>query len=614
MIAMNDYCALPVRPRPIDGEATLGFLMRVARANGYETLLQLGNTFRNFDGLCQALGLSAEERQALFGPHPSFWGSNALSNGLTAADFNHSQMRWCPLCLRESAHLHGPWLLKISCVCNRHSIRFLERCPSCGSTQRLERVNLEQCACGAWLADTRGADRVDEPLIFVSRAVEAAIGGKSALAGFPAMSLPDWIRLIGYLGQYSETFQPAKPGKIANLHQLNTATTLMQQIGRLLDGWPENFHVLLMTIHRQADSQSSIRRTFGSLYRALYTDLSGECFQFLRDEFEHYLLKHWSGVVNKRHKAFKPETVARHPRVTLKQAAKKAGVAPSTVRHFVRAQVIAGNQIELPSGRKLRSIDEQSLKQIAVLAKGCVTLGEAAKQLALPERRVRELISAGILKPLVSRQLGNAATWLIPRQQVQGLFFAGAESNHLQPTISVGHILKHWHLRDGEFKALVKVLLERQLEPVGNPTESVPLGNILLVEQKARQWLVEKRFVGGVSISVDEAAKRLGLKQQVAYDLVKQGLLATTKDDLHGRRVPQASLENFQATYVSLAEYAGSLNRAPRWLLQTLPVRPVTGPTIDGSRQYFFRRSDLHSELSGNGASLITMSSLTESE
>jgi len=398
------------------------------------------------------------------------------------------------------------------------------------------------------------------------------------------------------------------------MHQLDTASALMQQVGRLLDDWPENFHALLTTIHRQTESQSSIRRTFGSLYRALYTDLSRECFQFLRDEFERYLLKHWSGVVNKRHRAFKPETIVRHPRVTLKQAAKKAGVAPSTVRHFVRAEVIAGKQIELPSGRKLRSIDEQSLKQIAVLAKGCVTLGEAAKQLALPERRVRELISAGILKPLVSRQLGNAATWLIPWQQVQGLFFAGTDVSYLPPAISVRHILKHWHLRDGEFINLIRAILECQIQPVGNPTQPVPLGNILLAEQQTQQWRVEKRCDGGASISVDEASQWLGLKQQVVYDLVKQGLLASTKDELSGRRVTQVSLEDFQATYVSLAEYAGSLKRAPRWLLQTLSARPVTGPTIDGSRQYFFRRSDLYSELSRNGAGSIDTSSLTKSE
>ncbi|WP_231890168.1 hypothetical protein [Methylomonas methanica] len=380
------------------------------------------------------------------------------------------------------------------------------------------------------------------------------------------------------------------------MHQLDTASVLMQQVGWLLDGWPENFHALLTTIHRQTASQSSIRRTFGSLYRTLYTDLSGECFQFLRDEFERYLQKHWSGVVNKRHKAFKPETVARHPRVTLKQAAKKAGVAPSTVRHFVRADVIAGNQIELPSGRKLRSIDEQSLKQIAILAKGYVTLGEAAKQLALPERRVRELISAGILKPLVSRQLGNAATWLIPWQQVQGLFFAGTEVSHLPLTISVRYILKHWHLLDGEFINLIRAILECQIQPLGNPTQPVPLGSILLAEQQTRQWRVEKRCEGGVSLSVDEAAQWLGLKQQVVYDLVKLGLLATIKDDLPGQRVTHAGIDDFQTSYISLAEYAKTMNRAPRWLLQTLSVRPVSGPMIDGGRQYFFRRSDLCTE------------------
>lgn len=594
---MNDYCALPVRPRPIDGEATLGYLMRVARANGYETLRQLGNTFRNFDGLCQALGLSAEERQALFGPHPSFWGPSALSNGLTAIDFNHSQMRWCPLCLRESAHLRGPWLLKISCVCNRHSIRLSEQCPRCGSTQRLERVNLEQCACGARLADARGTDGVYEPLISVSRAVEAAIDSKSALAGFPAMSLPEWIRLIGYLGQYSETYQPTKPGKIANLHQLDTATTLMLQVSRLLDGWPENFHALLSTLNQQADSQSSIRRTFGSLYRTLYTDLSNECFQFLRDAFEGYLHAHWSGIVNKRHRAFKLETIARHPRVTLKHAAKKAGVAPSTVRHFIRAEVIAGNQIELPSGRTMRSVDEQSLTEIAILAKGCVTLDQAAKQLGLPKARIRDLIADGVLKPLVSRMHGNAAVWLIPKQQVQALVFAGTGAMHWPPTINVRYILKYWHLREGEFIALVRALLGNQLKPVGKLNDSVPLGNIQLDEQQTWQWLAEMRYADGASISVDQAAKRLGLKQQVVYDLVRLGLLTTIQDHLPGRRVTQASLDNFQATYVSLAEYAKSLNRAPRWVLQTLQVQPVSGPMIDGSRQYFFRKSDLYCEV-----------------
>lgn len=88
---------------------------------------------------------------------------------------------------------------------------------------------------------------------------------------------------------------------------------------------------------------------------------------------------------------------------------------------------------------------------------------------------------------------------------------------------------------------------------------------------------------------MDEAAKRLGLKQQVVYDLVKRVFLVCIQDELFGRRVTQAGLEDFRANYISLAEYAKSLNRAPRWLLQTLLVKPISGPMIDGCRQYFLR-------------------------
>jgi hypothetical protein len=409
------------------------------------------------------------------------------------------------------------------------------------------------------------------------------------------MSVQEWLRLISYLGQFSETFQPAKPGKIANMHHLDTVTALMLQVSWLLDRWPENFHTLLAAIHRKTEAKISIRGTFGSLYRVLYTDLSGECFQFLRDEFERYLHQHWSGVVCQRNRAFKKDTIAKHPRVTLKQAAKKTGVAQSTVRQLIQAELISGDRIDLPSGRKALSVHENSLELISVLAKGCVTLSEASRLLFLPECRVRELISYGIISPLVSRAHGNFSSWLIPKQQVQQLFFTGRASSRLSSTIIVKQLLKYWHLRDGEFKGLVQALSEGQLVPVA--LQPVALGNVMLNEQETRQWLMEKRYAAGSSLSVDEAAKRLGLKQQVVYDLVTLELLATIQDNLPGRRVTRESLEDFQVTYISLAEYSRSLNRAPRWVLKTLDVQPITGPIINGSRQYFFRRSDVYSNM-----------------
>jgi hypothetical protein len=430
-------------------------------------------------------------------------------------------------------------------------------------------------------------------LVGVSQAIEASISGKAALAGFTPLSVQEWLRLIRYLGQFSETFQPAKPGKIANLYQLEIASALLLQMSWLLDPWPENFHSVLRAIQRKSENQLSIRRTFGPIYRVLYTDLSEQCFQFLRDEFERYLHKNWPGVVCKRNRAFKPETIAVHPRMTLKQASKKAGVAPSTVRHFIKAGLIASGQIALPSGRQMRSVHQHNAEHIAVMAKDCLTLGETARLLALPEGRVRQLIASGLVKPLVSRAQNKAATWLISKRHVQQLFFRGTGSSFGQSTVIVRDMLKYWHLRQGEWTDLVQALSNHHLPPLGEQIELLPLGNVILDEQEARLWLTEKRYASGASMSVNEAAKWLGLKQQVVYDLVKQGLLATIQDELPGRRVTQEDLENFCSNYISLAEYAKSLNQTSRWLLQTLRINPVSGPMIDGSRQYFLRRVDL---------------------
>jgi hypothetical protein len=94
-------------------------------------------------------------------------------------------------------------------------------------------------------------------------------------------------------------------------------------------------------------------------------------------------------------------------------------------------------------------------------------------------------------------------------------------------------------------------------------------------------------------MTIDQAAQRLGLKQQVAYDLAQRGLLATVKEQSKGRRVEPEELEVFRSTYISLAELSRHLQHGPKWVLQNIRAFPVTGPSVDGCRQYFFRRSEI---------------------
>ena len=583
----------PARPRPIDGEATFSYMVRAARANGYESLRQLHAGVSSVDVLYEGVRLSVPERQRLFGPHPSYWGGNDFALGLLPADFNHHFMRWCPICLLDSGHLRGQWMLKLCCVCSLHSIHLHDQCPVCGLVQRLERTDLEHCACGARLA-VASAQRAAASLVRVTRAIEASIFGKPGSFAWPVLSTPDWLRLASYLGQFSETFQPARPGKIANLHKLEQATALMFGVSGFLDNWPVNFHAVLAAIQHKAEATPSIRRAFGTLYRVLYDDLRSDGFQFLRDEFERYLRAHWWGVVCKRNRSFKRQTVAEHPRMTLKQAAHQAGVAPSTVRRFMQAELIPGEQFVFPSGRKARSIHRDDLVQLATLANDCLTISEAARQFALPECRVRELIAGGVIMPLVSRIHDKAGAWLIPTQAIQALGFAGRAFD-TSSSITVGRLLRFWRLLDGEFIALVQAMTSKHLVPIGTESEPVPLGNVVLDVSDARNWLSSYRLASGANMTIDQAAQSLGLKQQVAYDLARRGLLATVKDQSRGRRVEPEAIEAFRSTYLSLAELSRHLQHAPKWVLQNTRATPVTGPSVDGCRQYFFRRSEISS-------------------
>lgn len=582
----------PLRPRPIDGEATFSYMVRAARANGYESLRQLHAGVKNINVLFEGVRLSIPERQSLFGPHPSYWGGNDFARGLLAADFNHHFMRWCPLCLRESAHLRGQWMLKLCCVCSQHSTYLLDRCPVCGLAQRLERANFERCACGARLV-AAPVQIAAASLVRVTRAIEASIFENPQSSFLPRLSASEWLRLASYLGQFSETFQPARPGKIANLHKLEQATALMSGVSQILDNWPTSFHAVLAAIQHKAEATPSIRRAFGTLYRVLYDDLRSDGFQFLRDEFECYLRAHWWGVVCKRNRSFKRETVDEYPRMTLKQAAHQAGVAPSTVRRLMQADLLPCAQFVFPSGRKARSIHRDDLAQLATLSNDCLTISEAARQLALPERRARELIEGGVITPLVSRVHDKAAAWLIPAQAIQALCFVGLATCDASLSITVRRVLRYWRLLDGEFIALVKAMVSKHLLPVSNQSGLTPLGNVLLDVKSARAWLSSHRSMAGATMTIDEAAQRLGLKQQVAYDLVRRGLLATVKNQLKGSRVTLEEIEAFRLTYISLAEFSQHLQHSPKWVLQNMRVTPITGPSVDGNRQYFLRRSDI---------------------
>ena len=336
-----------------------------------------------------------------------------------------------------------------------------------------------------------------------------------------------------------------------------------------------------------------MKRAFDPLYRVLYRELSSPGLTPLRDAFEDFLHEHWWGLVCGRNRRLKQTTIDRHPRVSMRDAAALAGIAPSVARHMLQAELVFGDSATWPSGRKARAMRVEEVNRMAALASDAVSLEAAAARLGLPERRVRDLIDHGELTPLVSRRaIPGAAAWVISAAALTRLTLESAATSS-SASISVRDFLRYGRLTPPETVSLVRAVTEGELLEDGSTRRHVPIGEARLDRSVAWAWLRSMRSSSCGGMSVDDAAKALGLKQEVGYALVRAGLLRSSRDDAGSRRVQAADVESFRRAYVSLRELARDAGTSPRAALGLLDARPIAGPGVDANRQYFFRRLDL---------------------
>lgn len=585
---------LLVRPLPYPDEAITGYLVRLAESNGFFGLRELfryvvelgeGDCKR---GVALASGLSQDAIEGLVGPYPSYWETAGSLAGLTVQDFNQQTLRWCPSCLLEAPYIRKFWALKLVCHCERHQTKLLERCPACGAAQSPLRSNLRSCQCGERISV---ADGLVAPTISETKLLgrlHFAFDGVHGHGPFEQLNPSAWVRLIRYFGQFEDGREPERPGQLGNLHDLDVAGSVFSRAAVLLDDWPANFNRLLESTLKNRPVSPSLRKSFGRLYRLIYRDLADPSFGFVREAFEAFINDSWWGTVCKRNRGLSAAIQGQHPRLTLRQAADSLGIGKKTLKHLVQASVIQAMEAKTTKGRALTTIHRAQLDLLGDLPASVMRLKDAAAALALPEHRLRELIDAGAIKPMLNRREANTSQWLISKTDIDVLNqLPGVE---LGDGVSMKQILKNWRLRPGEFPDLVREILNGSVELLKADQQSA-FGDRMCSRASVATWR-QMALGANQTLSVDQAAKALGVKQQVAYALVHSGLIRTDRIQ-KPIQIGRDALESFQQEYVSLAELAGGRRTSPRRLLLELDLVPVCGPTVDGCRQYFFRRLDV---------------------
>lgn len=591
---------LVMRPRPLTQESTPGYLLRVAMANGLSSIPALfraccdrGSLFP-FDALRKLLGLEDEEVLQLFGPLPSRWGKNEPPEELTVQDFIHTYRRWCPLCLSKQAYQQGYWDLKLVTLCTRHQVWLQDRCPQCGAKQGWNGSSLLYCTCGYCLSDGSAEPAGGLPLGLTKALLPESTATAGPDVGLPAggqLSRIQWQRLVCRLGQFSSGVQPSRPGQLARLDDLGTARTIIENAAAIFHEWPTRFVRLLEDIQAAAGPSISLKTSFGVLYRLLYVELDHPAYQFLRDCFEDHLKTNWWGVVCRRNSRLKPSTLERQTRMTKKQACQATGVRPSVLQHLAQQELLPIQDVPLPSGRKARTFRQADVAAAAEVVQGAGNLSELARHANIAERRVRDLVKLGVLKPIISRAGGSS--WLFSADDFrQMLVPTDALETGDRPMVALASLLKSGRLAREEGGAFIAAILAREVRGFSESGGMAPVGQVVLGKEEVVCWRTNWRQHHGGPLSIPEAAIELCLKQEVVYHLIRRGLLHA-KHASTGWKVDQQAIHDFREKYVALADLAREKRTSPRHLMSSITAHPVSGPEVDGGRQYFFWRSEV---------------------
>ncbi|WP_247877116.1 hypothetical protein [Azospirillum brasilense] len=150
-------------------------------------------------------------------------------------------------------------------------------------------------------------------------------------------------------------------------------------------------------------------------------------------------------------------------------------------------------------------------------------------------------------------------------------------------------------------EAVLRAVLKGRLHPAALRSERRGLARLAFYKADVETLRDALAAAARRTLSIDGAAKALGVKQEVAYHWVRRGWLSTVEvpgaTAERGGRVTEEALAAFRREYVTASDLRGThgfgTSKKLALHLVDMGARPVSGPSVDGGRQFLFRRAEI---------------------
>lgn len=525
---------------------------------------------------------------------------------VVAEDWIGRTCRWCSNCLRETEIDYGRvgWEVRFADACARCGCWLIDRCGRCGEQVLWSRDSYGYCKCGARLHD-HPARQAPPSLVRMSRALEAR-ACRSECGDLPllnSLTLHQCTQLIRWLGTYGALTPQRMRQKIPFSETIEATWPVTTLAAEVLVDWPNGFDRLLDQLRRNTgpDDHGSLARTLRGFYRSLYVAFRAPEFDWLRAAFEEYVAAHWSGSMARRNRRVYAGAGDRMAWIPMPEAARRVGISSAAMRKLADEGHVESRTYETASGRRFSAVSQASLgRLIQSGALTTLTLESVAKELGLKRSRLRELLP--VICPEASK-LPGSHIWRLPEHWVEEIQVAvnrlpTSSDSMAGEWLSIDWLLRYNGPSSRAMGQLINAVVKGDIDAVRDgrsKTLTAVRCNPIAVE---KLWAVEVR-PQSTYVTVMDAAERLNMKQEVAYALIRAGVISAEVRKVRRRAsmwVNMDELVRFVATYVSAREWATHLRTSPSALTRSLAelgVAPVAGPTVNGCRQVIYRRQDV---------------------
>jgi hypothetical protein len=593
---------VPVSRRCYADESPLGYLIEMASLNAYGSIEWLmPDSNKKYSLLPEALYPLLRDTN-----WSGFDEIDELSKTILKIDNVHmvtTHMKYCPTCLQEKEYWRFKWNILFSVACLKHRVYLEDTCPHCRKRNGIP-SHIAQCDCGTLRKSvkvTRSPSTVLRWQAFLEDVVLADIDEYPSLINEEHdLSMHERIAFIRHFVTWSSRLYKVKSNSLRDVGISNASTReMVREASRYMFGGRAEYRNFLLTLMAQGkDGNGNEYRLFTEFYRRfseICISASFKRFYVLNDEF---VDTEWKRSLSRRNRTFRAELRESHQWIPFQVACKKYGIHRSVLRRVINEFQIEHTSKQITK-RKAIDIFQPALEKNLYRIKDRITATEAAAILGVTKLQFSELRSSECFKDAVPPKAGYCQEWQFSRDEmIQYLeTFVHPAVHDVDDVISVSHILKyHGGNIENPLHTILKAIKYSELKCHATQGKARGIRGLLVSRREFLDWYLRYKDKSRY-MTLIQAAKRLGVNQEIAYQLLNHGLLECTKrDDNSTRWIHEGQFVQFNSKYVFLSKISKATEIGSRILMRYLAgfeIYPVDKEAGFKLRQKLYLREDL---------------------